>query len=132
MSQNKGVHPSGWPGNSQPEPIFGGSQSSLQLTHLVAQPWDRENRNPTLKSPVYSLWGPGRSYPYKALGSNPAHDSCWQWVYGSRPKAPGSRPPSLIRKVGIQLGHIIGQEVCIRVWHINISPVFPDTGHLML
>lgn len=32
-----------------------------------------EDRNPTLKSPVYSLWGLGRSYPYNiALGSNPA------------------------------------------------------------
>lgn len=82
-----------------------------------------EDRTPTLKSPVYSLWGLGRSYPYKALGSNPAHDSYWQWVYGSRPKAPGNRPPSLIRKVGIQLGHIVGQEVCLGVWRININPV---------
>lgn len=131
MSQNKGAHPSGWPGSSQPESMFGGSQSSLQLTHLVAQLWDTKDRNPTLKSPVYSLWGLGCSYPYKALGSNPAHESCRQWVYGSRPKAPGSRLPSLIRKVGIRLGHIVG-KVCVGVWRINISPVFPDTGHLML
>lgn len=129
MSQNKGVHPSGWPGNSQPEPIFGGSQSSLQLTHLVAQPWDREDRNPTLKSPVYSLWGLGRSYPYKALGSNPARlllaMGLWVQAQGSWKPAPS------LHKVGIQLGHIVGQEVCLGVWHIN-SPVFPDTGHLML
>lgn len=55
MSQNKGVHPSGWPGNSQPEPIFGGSQSSLQLTHLVAQPWDRGQKSNTKKPCVQSL-----------------------------------------------------------------------------
>lgn len=94
MSQNKGVHPSGWPGNSQ-SPFFGGSQSSLQLTHLVAQPWDREDRNPTLKSPVYSLWGLGRSYPYKALGSNPARLllAMGLWVQAQGSWKPATVPP---------------------------------------
>lgn len=87
--------------------------SPLQLTHLVAQPWDREDRNPTLKSPVYSLWGLGRSYPYKALGSNPARlllaMGLWVQAQGSWKPAPS------LHKVGIQLGHIVGQEVCLGV-----------------
>lgn len=84
----------------------------LQLTHLVAQPWDREDRNPTLKSPVYSLWGLGHSYPYKALGSNPAHDSCRQCLWMPRLL---SWPPSLSRTMGIhclQVGWRCSALVC--------------------
>lgn len=65
MSQNKGAHLSGCPGSRWREPMFGGSQSSLLLTHLVAQPWVRGDRNQILKSPVYSLCGLERSYPIK-------------------------------------------------------------------
>lgn len=129
MSQNKGVHPSGWPGNSQPEPIFGGSQSSA--AHSFGGPTlGQRGQKPNTKKPciVSGVWDVATPIKLWVLI---LHDSCWQWVCGSRPKAPGSRPPSL-HKVGIQLGHIVGQEVCLGVWHISISPVFPDTGHLML
>lgn len=117
----------GWPGSRQSEPMCGGSQSSLRLTHLVAQPWDREDRNPTLKklSTVSGVWDIATLIKlwvlilHMTLVGNGPRDSS---------KAPGSRPPSLICKMGIQLGHIIGKEVCLGVWRTNISPVFHDTG----
>lgn len=108
MSQNKGAHPLGWPGSRQPEPMCGGSQFSLLLAHLVAQPWVRGDRNQTLKRPVYSLWDAATPIKFWVLilymtlvGSL---QGSWKQVY----------------KMGDQLERIVTKEACDAVpWRVT-------------
>lgn len=92
MSQNKGAHPFGRHGSRQPEPMCGGSQFSLLLAHLVAQPWVRGDRNQTLKSPVYSLWDTATPIKFWVL-------ILYMTLVGNEPvdSSKVSHPPSSVR-----------------------------------